>query len=1446
MEYYPNQVGGGDQEDKGEKSAQQYPAFVLEKSSLENHFVLEIIQSGSFKQSNAAKEITYRARLKHPNSNLYITDLISHLKGLFATVIDEAKRDYGESGVIRIYIQHPKLEKAIIVPPTYLGLLTPDDIIEQIENVLYSSGDIPADEDIEINAAVVELLQGKGRKHITNVEKDVASKRSIVEIKNYDNSCLPRAIIVGYKKLLFDEHKDTSEKKKYLEEYRKVRDSRRRFQSLQAEDLRKAVGIPADRAGTMQDLFLYERYLQVSIVVISSKVGNKKVYNGSSKFKRKIFLYHSDRGEGGHFDTITNINGMMCTQYYCNNCDKGFKTNTQHKCKVWCNICGRDNCLQIKEMMCKDCNRVCRSEECFQAHKKSKSTGKGKNKNKVLPSLCEQIWECPECGMTLKRENRHPSQHECGETKCRVCDEYYLENDHHLCYMRAIAPTVEPEKFIFYDFECTQENGKHVPNFVVAQSICSHCEKQPITEKSVCYECGSRCNICDKYDVKEKEWERNPCVGCGKRQVIFKGPNTKREFCQWLISEQHKYVTAIAHNARAYDAYFIYDYLMENSIIPEPTIFSGSKIMYMKVGKGLNIRILDSLNFLPMPLSKLPKSFGLQELKKGFFPHLYNTSEHELDVLDSLPDQKFYDPDGMSPERRTEFMKWYERHKNEPFDFQKEIKEYCISDVDILLKACWEFRKLLLKQTGKEESVPDVNTLIQKNIYTEAIDPFSYLTIASVCLGIFRSKFLPEIWSVLLSEKANPKCNHDKMCQCEWLEGRKVTAYSELEICYEGEWIPRKNLNIKKEKFVKSPIGLIPPHGYSGSDTHSKESMEWLYSLEREWQNHGKPITIQHARNKSEKIIIYKGKTRSVKYKVDGFFEYKGRKYVCEYNGCNFHGCMKCYPRDRESTMNNGKSMAQRFRETVVKEKRLTELGYVVLTKWSCDFNREKKQPEMQKFLDTLNIQEQINMRDCYFGGRTNGLVLHKEMTEGEKGYYVDFTSLYPDILKYKRFPVGHPIRIINNFEPCYLKPCDGECSYPSCDGSHWALPYFGVMKATFRPPTDLLHPILPLRCNGKLKFPLCYKCACNNEIAKECTCSDVERSFTHTYCTPEIEVALNEGYEIIQVHEVLHWPETEMYDANSKTGGLFTKYINTFLQLKQQASGYPEHVKTEEEEDKYIENYYNHEGILLNKNMIQKNPGLRSISKLALNSFYGKFGQRTNMKKTKFVSDVGELYKTFTDPSKVITDFHVMNENVIEIEFKDATDFEPLNMNTNVVIAAFCTSWARLKLWGVMRMLGSRVLYHDTDSIIFSVKDSTEYIPPLGEYLGQLTNELSCKELGCKNDKCEGHWIEEFVSCGPKNYTYRLNSGEIVCKVRGFSLNHRSSLIINFQSMKDSLYGWMNNTPLELVTVKTEVRRDKYETKVFNRVIAKQYGVVYDKRKVLPDFTTLPYGFRL
>ena len=193
---------------------------------------------------------------------------------------------------------------------------------------------------------------------------------------------------------------------------------------------------------------------------------------------------------------------------------------------------------------------------------------------------------------------------------------------------------------------------------------------------------------------------------------------------------------------------------------------------------------------------------------------------------------------------------------------------------------------------------------------------------------------------------------------------------------------------------------------------------------------------------------------------------------------------------------------------------------------------------------------------------------------------------------------------------------------------------------------------------------------------------------------------------------------------------------------------------------------------------------------------------------------------QVLTEPGKLLMDFHIMNDDVIQVEYKNTEDFGCQSFNTNVTIAAFCTSWARLKLWSVMQ---KRVLYHDTDSIIFSVKD-VEYVPPLGTYLGQLTYELTCKELSCKKQGCSGHWIEEFVSYGPKNYSFRVNTGDIVCKVRGFSLNYKSSLILSFESMKEALGAWKRNEKkswlqLKLNWLETNTN-PKYSTELFQNIM--------------------------
>ena len=266
--------------------------------------------------------------------------MLPQLHALFETILAETRRNYHDAGVMRIYITHPQLESAIIVPPTYLGDLTSEVIMRKIDNVLYSAGSIPADDEIEINAAVVEFLSGSGRFTVLDLDTDLINKRAIVTIRNRDNTCLPRTIIVGFTHLLSKLYPD----EKTARLYNRIRDPRCNLQRDEAIRIRQEVGIPSNRPGSIEDIYKYEDHLKTSIVVISARAGNRKVYPGSDKYESKIFLYHYGEPGHAHFDTIVKVNALLNKSYYCDVCDKGFQDRNGHKCAQWCNICGRDHC----------------------------------------------------------------------------------------------------------------------------------------------------------------------------------------------------------------------------------------------------------------------------------------------------------------------------------------------------------------------------------------------------------------------------------------------------------------------------------------------------------------------------------------------------------------------------------------------------------------------------------------------------------------------------------------------------------------------------------------------------------------------------------------------------------------------------------------------------------------------------------------------------------------------------------------------------------------------------------------------------------------------------------------------------------------------------------------------------------------------------------------------
>lgn len=255
-------------------------------------------------------------------------------------------------------------------------------------------------------------------------------------------------------------------------------------------------------------------------------------------------------------------------------------------------------------------------------------------------------------------------------------------------------------------------------------------------------------------------------------------------------------------------------------------------------------------------------------------------------------------------------------------------------------------------------------------------------------------------------------------------------------------------------------------------------------------------------------------------------------------------------------------SMEELYTITKKRAQELKRLGYKLVIVWEHEFMKQITRSEpLQIYLSRLDIQERLNPRESFFGGRTNAVKLHCKVENSEKIHYYDFTSLYPWTNKYCKYPIGHPTIITEKFGPL--------------------TEYFGIAKVKVLPPKGLYHPVLPYTSNGKLKFPLCRKWA-DDENQNNCNCSINDRCLIGTWCTPELEVAVAKGYEVIKIYEIYHFEETTQYDSENGDGGLFTDYVKMFLKLKQEASDFPEECKTEEQKRKCICQYKKKEGIQL------------------------------------------------------------------------------------------------------------------------------------------------------------------------------------------------------------------------------------------------------------------------
>uniref|UniRef100_A0A914I8M8 DNA-directed DNA polymerase n=1 Tax=Globodera rostochiensis TaxID=31243 RepID=A0A914I8M8_GLORO len=551
-------------------------------------------------------------------------------------------------------------------------------------------------------------------------------------------------------------------------------------------------------------------------------------------------------------------------------------------------------------------------------------------------------------------------------------------------------------------------------------------------------------------------------------------------------------------------------------------------------------------------------------------------------------------------------------------------------------------------------------------------------------------------------------------------------------------------------------------------------------------------------------------------YRVDGLWvrQQPLRPLAIEWMGCYYHGCPDCFP-NRQQRLAAGRTAEDLYERTV---RRLWELEHVhgceIHAVWACRWKEQlRRDQQLKQRYDAVFVPCPLDPRnDALRGGRTEPFKLHHVCAPDEEILCIDIVSLYPYVMKVNPFPVGNP-RVLTR--EVLLEP-----PTPSLP---WTTPteFRGLLLVRVLPPRNIRIPLLGYRTqDGRFTFPLCAWCA-DRKQQRPCRHSPEKRSWVSAYTHVELNKALELGYVVTDLFEVWHY---EDWDDT-----LFRSYVNTFVGLKVQASGWPDGCVTEEQRQAYLDDFWQTEGIRLDPAKIAPNPGLRLIAKTLANSLWGKLAQRVGHTEVRYTRTPAEFHRLLEDPTL------------------DKLDFVHVSPHMDR-----CVVRKRSECW---RWTEPELLYCDTDSIYYVNKMGGPCVAE-GEALGQMKREHADRR------------IVEFVAGGPKNYgirhTKRMDGTDerANLKIRSFRLSYATQQLLNFDSMKELTLATYNiDGPIDTVLDQEELYvyggaeqqaiqvtfpqiGRTVQADLYTHQAHKDYRPYYAKGRVRPGMQTRPFGY--
>nr|CAD2205395.1 unnamed protein product [Meloidogyne enterolobii] len=1406
---------------------------------MRNYFVIERIEPIASRSRNTRGEIAhirFNNLADHPRPDLALTSLIEQLLDRVLT---------GRPAPLRVglQVQPPNFHHPFTVPLRPPAQNNPAALAAAIERLN------------EISAAGIDLLSGTTTTKVIAVwpltgqrtnnpatqsgscdleqEHVVTSRcRSIVRVHNpNDRYCLARAVVIGLTKIRLVDQGDANNGPAHFRAFCQQQEQHMIFVNY----LMNISGLPYGlQEYSLEHVAILQRWLNqyygeghTRIVVFHKEQQYRIVFKGEGRAARyNLCLLLENR----HYNYIGRPEQLLGVKRYCIDCERSV-TRWSHwaGCNVVCRFCMRSGpefpCQEDERIPCQNCGFIFPRRSCYDYHLvNSAPLEMIRRDTRNFASICQMRRICSNCHLIIYAQQTHEchQQQRQPQENCTKCNGPHSEDQP--CYIQPLSVEAEEEEIIepvlnenqqqqqqakrqrkqplrlcFFDAETSQDEPVQISNNIngyrhVPLLIIAEviCEKCILAGISI-ENIGQRAPGCFCGKPRGQRWLN----WCSPPFRNAPGDTTARP--DNIIFNPRRMFFHSFDNAEENPVDQFLDYLLNHGSQNMLTIciaHNGGKYDFHLLLEALHRRNQPPTRLCTTGLKIYSMTLGGNHQRKVQFKDSLNYFFCELDALTKI----FALPEDVATTK--------------PFFPYLFIQRQHLHERIIGLPPL-EYYQPEYKKADKRDKLLDWYNRTIADTTTNFQLREQLILYCTNDVAILRESVLR--FRHLIGQHTR---NLDPFLSVSTTAGLALTT---LRRCF-----------LPKNWIVHSPEG-----GYLRGRRASAESQRYIRFFEI--QHPESAGQIQHAQ-----WALGEAHVEDCGYRLDGLWQRSPplRPLAIEYMGCYYHGCPKCFP-VRDQRLAAGRTAEELFERT---QQRLWELehqhGYQLHVVWGHEI-KEKLSNNTQlrrKWFEIDCVRPMDPREDCLRGGRTEPFKLHHMCAEDEEILYIDIVSLYPYVMKARSFPIGHPNVLTRD---TLLLPPNNPLPWTSPEHNI----YKGLLLVRVQPPNFMngnLPPVLPYRTHdGRLTFPLCAKCA-DNRQQRPCTHGERERSWLTGYTHVELNYALERGYKVVDIYEVWNY---EKWDPN-----LFRSYVNTFIGLKQQASGWPDGCASELDRADYLAEFERVEGIFLDPEKIETNPGLRMIAKLLANSLWGKLAQRVCGTEVRYAKTPAEFHQLLEDPTIEMLDFDHVSEHLDRCVVRKKPEFSKAPNTNCLPVAAFVTSYARLHLYEYIEQvhqIGGVLLYCDTDSIIYVGKRNGQRVLE-GEYLGQMKREVPTRR------------ILEFIAGGPKNYGYRhvdASTGldeRAELKIRSFPLSYATHQLLNFNTMKQLVLNQFNVDGAVDDTIADDVfyvgnsigvqfpqigrtRRSQ----LYTHLARKEYRPCYEKGRIMPGMETLPFGHR-